>query len=86
MILSENPRCSGVRESLFAFSRLNRTLLETTQSIDQSRIIEHEIPLLAVNFEKGYPGINDLREEQMVREILNTDPEQRSILENIFSF
>ena len=74
------------RESLFAFSRLNRTPLETTQSIDQSRIIEHEIPLLAVNFEKGYPGINDLREEQMVREILNTDPEQRSILENIISF
>ena len=74
------------RESLFAFSRLNRTPLETTQSIDQSRIIEHEIPLLAVNFEKGYPGINDLREEQMVREILNTDPEQRSILEKIISF
>ena len=74
------------RESLFAFSRLNRTPLETTQSIDQSRIIEHEIPLLTVNFEKGYPGINDLREEQMVREILKTDPEQRAILENIISF
>jgi 3-deoxy-manno-octulosonate cytidylyltransferase (CMP-KDO synthetase) len=72
-------------ESLFAFSRLNRTPLETTQSIDQSRIIEHEIPLLAVPFEKGYPGINDSREEQMVRKILQTDPMQRSILKGISS-
>jgi len=71
------------RESLFAFSRLNRTPLETTQSIDQSRIIEHEIPLLAVPFEKGYPGINDSREEQMVRKIFQTDPMQRSILKGI---
>ena len=73
------------RESLFAFSRLNRTPLETTQSIDQSRIIEHEIPLLAVPFEKGYPGINDSREEQMVRKIFQTDPMQRSILKEISS-
>jgi 3-deoxy-manno-octulosonate cytidylyltransferase (CMP-KDO synthetase) len=73
------------RESLFALSRLNRTPLETTQSIDQSRIIEHEIPLLAVPFEKGYPGINDSREEQMVRKILQTDPIQRSILKEISS-
>ena len=73
------------RESLFAFSRLNRTPLETTQSIDQFRIIEHEIPLLAVPFEKGYPGINDSREEQMVRKIFQTDPMQRSILKEISS-
>jgi 3-deoxy-manno-octulosonate cytidylyltransferase (CMP-KDO synthetase) len=73
-------------ESLLAFSKLCRTQLETSQSIDQSRIIEHEIPLQAVNFEKGYPGINDLREEQMVREILKTDRKQRAILENILSF
>ena len=73
------------RDSLFAFSRLNRTPLETTQSIDQSRIIEHEIPLLAVPFEKGCPGINDSREEQMVRKIFQKDPMQRSILKEISS-
>jgi CMP-2-keto-3-deoxyoctulosonic acid synthetase len=73
-------------ESLLAFSNLARTPLETSQSIDQSRIIEHEIPLQAVTFEKGYPGINDLREEQMVREILKTDPEQKAILETILAF
>ena len=39
-----------------------------------------------VTFEKGYPGINDLREEQMVRKILKKDPEQRTILDKILTF
>ena len=71
---------------VFDFSRLSRTPLEKTQSIDQSRIIEHEIPLHTVIFEKGFPGINDLREEKMVRKILKTDQKQRSILEKILTF
>ena len=74
------------RESLLAFSQLSRTSLEASQSIDQSRIIEHEISLLAVPFKKGYPGINDSREEQMVRQIIRTDSGQRSILKKILSF
>jgi 3-deoxy-manno-octulosonate cytidylyltransferase (CMP-KDO synthetase) len=74
------------RESLMAFSHLSRTPLESSQSIDQSRIIEHGIPLLSVPFEKGYPGINDLSEEQMVRQILIKDRKQRSILDKILSF
>ena len=74
------------RKSLLDFSLLSRTPLETTQSIDQSRIIEHEIPLQAVKFKKGYPGINDLREEKIVRKILKTDPGQRAILEKILAF
>ena len=74
------------RESLLAFSKLSRTPLESTQSIDQSRIIEHEIPLLAVPFEKGYPGINDSREEKMVRNFFQTDPIQKSVLKEISSF
>ena len=73
-------------ESLLAFSQLSRTSLEASQSIDQSRIIEHEISLLAVPFKKGYPGINDSREEQMVRQIIQKDSGQRSILKKILSF
>ena len=72
-------------DSLLAYSKLIRTPIETSQSIDQSRIIEHEIPLQAVKFKKGYPGINDLREEKMVRKILKTDPGQRAILEKILA-
>ena len=74
------------RTSLLAFSQLSRTSLETSQSIDQSRIIEHEIPLLGVSFEKGYPGVNDHQEEQMVREIFRKDIQQGSVLEKVLSF
>ena len=74
------------RESLLAFSKLSRTPLESTQSIDQSRIIEHEIHLIAVPFEKGYPGINDSREEILVKGILQSDPQQDSILKIIMPF
>ena len=74
------------RESLLAFSKLSRTPLESTQSIDQSRIIEHEIHLIAVPFEKGYPGINDSREEMLVKGILQSDPQQGSVLKKILSF
>ena len=74
------------RESLLAFSKLSRTPLESTQSIDQSRIIEHEIHLMAVTFEKGYPGINDSREEILVKGILQSDPQQSSVLKKILSF
>ena len=73
------------RESLLAFSQLSRTLLEISQSIDQLRIIEHEIPLLGVPFKKGYSGINDSREEQIVRQTLQEDSAQRSILGKILS-
>jgi CMP-2-keto-3-deoxyoctulosonic acid synthetase len=74
------------RESLLAFSKLSRTPLESTQSIDQSRIIEHEIHLMAVPFEKGYLGINDSREEILVKGILQSDPQQGSVLKKILSF
>ena len=42
--------------------------------------------LLAVPFEKGYPGINDHQEEQMIREIFQKDSQQGSVLEKILSF
>ena len=74
------------RESLLAFCKLSRTPLETSQSIDQSRIIEHDITLLGVPFEKGYPGINNSREEMWVKGILQSDPQQGSVLKKIFSF
>ena len=64
----------------------NRSRHSPIQLSIQVRIIDHEITLQAVTFEKGYPGINDLREAQMVRGILKTDPEQRSILKKILSF
>jgi 3-deoxy-manno-octulosonate cytidylyltransferase (CMP-KDO synthetase) len=45
---------------------LTRTPLEMYESIDQSRIIEHDIDLYGVRFTRGYPGINEPREVPLV--------------------
>ena len=71
------------RVDLFNYSQLSRTPLETTQSIDQFRILEHDIPMHGVRFSAGYPGINNKREEKEVRRIIRDDPNQRKILKLI---
>jgi len=71
------------KESLLQFNSLPRTPLESTQSIDQSRIIENDYPLMSVSFKYGYPGINDTREEKIIHEIYNKDIIQKSILNKI---
>ena len=73
------------REGLESFKAMTRTPMETTQSIDQSRVLEHDLELLGVRFSSGYPGINNQREERAVRAILEKDQEQQAILEKIRS-
>ena len=71
------------KEAILLFNQMPRTPVESTQSIDQSRIIENDYPLMSVPFQSGYPGINDTQEEKIVRDILNKDPAQKSILDRI---
>ena len=71
------------KESLLQFNRLPRTPLESSQSIDQLRIIENDYPLMSVSFQYGYPGINDTREEKIIHEIYKKDETQKSILDKI---
>ena len=74
------------RENLFEYGNLKRTPLEIKESIDILRIIENDLPMKSILFSCGYPGINDVNEEQMIKVVLKTDPEQRAILEKILSF
>ena len=74
------------RDSLFEYGKLKRTPLEIKESIDILRIIENDLPMESVLFSCGYPGINDVNEEQKIKVVLKTDPEQRAILEKILSF
>ncbi len=71
------------RDVLQRYGELSRTPLERAEEIDQSRIIEHDITLQGVAFAKGYPGINDLREVELVERYLEEDPAQRAVLERI---
>jgi len=73
------------RAGLLKFSELPRTPLEISQSIDQSRIIENDFELFSVPFSSGSPGINEPREEKIVREILKSNPKQKSILKEILN-
>ena len=71
------------KAGLEKYGTLERTPLEMTQSIDQSRVLEHDLPLMGVRFNSGYPGINNQREEARVLEILEIDAEQQRILHKI---
>ena len=71
------------RDALLKYSDMPRTPLEINQSIDQSRIIENDITLYSVAFSGGYPGINDRREAELVKDILRTNEDQINILQKI---
>ena len=62
------------------YGAMARTPLELLESIDQSRIVEHDVHLQGVAFRHGYPGINEPREVDMVERILDEDGRQRDVL------
>jgi 3-deoxy-manno-octulosonate cytidylyltransferase (CMP-KDO synthetase) len=68
---------------LQAFPSLSRTPVEVCESIDQSRIVEHDHVLQGVRFTRGYPGINEPREVELVEEFLGGDPAQQQVLRQI---
>jgi 3-deoxy-manno-octulosonate cytidylyltransferase (CMP-KDO synthetase) len=74
------------RENIFEYGKLERTPLEIKESIDILRILENDLPMKSVLFSSGYPGINDPQEEQMIREILQKDSQQGSVLKKILSY
>ena len=73
------------RKSISSFNAMTRTPLETNESIDQSRIIENEYPLYGILFQYGFPGINNKKEEILVRDILNSNEKQKIVLNQILS-
>lgn len=65
------------------YSSLERTPLEIAESIDQSRILEHDIVLRGVEFSRGYPGINESREVELVESYLSEDRQQQEVLARV---
>ncbi len=68
------------KKFLKSYGRLTRTPCEVQESIDQNRIIEHDVPLQGVPFTKGYPGINEPREVELVEKYLKEDSRQVAVL------
>jgi len=73
------------RDFLERYGRMERTPLERAERIDQSRIIEHDVTLQGVEFSKGYPGINEPRDVGLVEQILERDPIQQAVLQEVLS-
>ena len=68
---------------LFHYGALPRTPGELLESIDQNRIVEHDIPLHGISFRRGYPGINEPREVELVERYLKDDERQCHVLAQI---
>ena len=71
------------KKGLEIYSKLKRTPYEKANSIDQSRIIESGYVLKGVNFKYGYLGINNKKEEKIVKKIMSYDKIQKHILRKI---
>ncbi len=71
------------RDFLARYGQLTRTPLERAEAIDQSRILEHDVELRTVEFARGYPGINEPREVALVTRILEEDPAQQAIVQEL---
>ena len=50
-----------------------------------TNIIENGLELLSVSFSAGYPGINEPREVEIVKKILEIDKIQKQVLDQILN-
>ena len=71
------------KEALQEYIRLERTPLEAAESVDQSRILEHDLVLEGVLFRRGYIGINQPDEVEQVQACMERDPLQRTVLQEL---
>jgi 3-deoxy-manno-octulosonate cytidylyltransferase (CMP-KDO synthetase) len=71
------------RTFLDRYRSMARTPLETAETIDQMRIIEHDVVLRAVELPAGYPGINEPRDVPLVERLLAEDPAQQAVFSQV---
>ena len=71
------------RDFLIELSDLPGTPFEIAESIEQSRILEHDVPLHSVELPASYPSVNEPSEAAQVQECLQRDPAQQAVLSKI---
>lgn len=71
------------RDTLERYATLSRTPLEKAESIDQSRMLEHDELLQGMPFPRSYRGVNNPEELAEAQRILESDPLQREVLERV---
>jgi len=68
---------------LIDFSLKEKTQLESLESIEQLRIIEHGYDLTPIKFKKNFPSVNLIEDIALVLNFLKHDIEQKNILREI---
>jgi len=68
---------------LLKLTSLDNTLVESAESIEQMRIIEHDYILNSVLVNPSLPSINEPHEAEVVLEYMRTNEEQIRLLERI---
>lgn len=59
--------------------------LENSESIEQLKILELDMQIMAVQVDRNYPSVNTKRDAREVRSIINNDPYQKNILNRILT-
>jgi CMP-2-keto-3-deoxyoctulosonic acid synthetase len=65
--------------SLSIISKAKSQEIEINESIEQMKVIELGMNILAVNVEINYPSVNTPEDAKLVQIILNTDIRQKQI-------
>ncbi len=73
------------RDFLERYRALDRTPLEIAESVDQSRVVEHDVPLQGIRFREGYLGVNHPHELEEIETVLQRDPSQQPVWEEMLS-
>lgn len=73
------------KEFLLKLSSLPPSLVELTESIEQMRIIENGYSLNSVNVSPSLPSVNEPSEAQIVMEYMESNSEQKILLQKILN-
>ena len=73
------------KEQLSIYQKKNITYLEKKFSIGQMRIIENNYNLKSIHIDKGYRGVDKLRDLKYVKKILSTEILQKKVVQKIIN-
>tara|TARA_Y100000996_G_scaffold412541_1_gene398897 strand:- start:4522 stop:5292 length:771 start_codon:yes stop_codon:yes gene_type:complete len=74
------------KEFLLELSKLKSGKIESTESIEQMRILENGYSITSIPFDKNQASINEPDDLEIVLQILNKDKEQKELLTQVLEY
>lgn len=73
------------KDFLLKLIKMEKTHFETSEFIEQMRILEYGFNLYSVNFSYSLPSVNEPHEADLVLKNINSNPEQKKVLNKILN-